>query len=205
VVRSVNRSNGFSCKLDVRNILASKKYSAKMVSPIKGETRVAAWKENLEFIPGTNSKTLLPNGSGTFGLVKDYCNFPEETKKPPKNHSQPMLDFIEDLQQVLIEQRRELNGKNTGFIRINIIKGAKTIEHTDTLQSSMMNNYFMFFPPKKCSEWSRLTLDFSLKVRLWPTFKTSFVYFRDWIVIPFAYKECLEDGKQFIFCRSAKC
>ena len=170
---------------------------------VKGEARLAAWKENFDFIPGTNSETL-PDGTGSFGLVKDYCNVPDGTKNPPKNHSQKMLDFIEDFRNVLIEQRRELNKKNSGFIRINIVKGARTIDHTDTLRSTMMSNYFIFFPPKKCNEWTRSTLDFSLKVRLWPTFKTSFVFFRDEIVIPFAFKECPEGDGKFSFSKESQ-
>jgi hypothetical protein len=182
----------------------STKCTGEMVAPLNGGyTRLAAWKENFDFIPGTKSETL-PNGTGSFGIVKDYCNFPEETKNPPKNHSEEMLDFIEDFRKVLIEQRRELNKKNTGFIRINILKGARTINHTDTLRSTMMNNYFMFFPPKKCSDWTRSTLDFSLKVCLWPTFKTSFVAFRDEIVIPFSYMECPEGDRKFSFSKESK-
>jgi hypothetical protein len=52
---------------------------------------------------------------------------------PPKNHSDEMLKFIEDIRQMLIEQRRALNKRNTAYMRINIIKGANTLYHTDTL------------------------------------------------------------------------
>jgi len=169
------------------------------LNTINGETRVSAWLEGLDFIPGTLSETL-PNGTGTFGLVRDYCNFPEATMNPPKNHSNEMLKFIEDLRQVVIEQRRELNKRNSAIVRINILKGANTIYHTDTLRSTMMTNYFMFFPPKKNSNWSPLTLDFSLKVRLWPTFKTCFVLFRGEVVIPFAYEEC-QGNETFIYTK----
>ena len=45
-----------------------------------------------------------------------------------------MFKFIEDIRQVLIEQRRELSMRNaTSCMWINIIKGAKTVNHTDTL------------------------------------------------------------------------
>jgi hypothetical protein len=63
----------------------------------------------------------------------------------PKNHSEAMPEFIEDLRQVLIEQRRELSKRNTACMRINILKGANTIHHTDTLQSTMMMTSFFIF------------------------------------------------------------
>jgi hypothetical protein len=81
---------------------------------------------------------------------------------------------------------------NSKCLRTNNVKGAETINHTETLHSTCMSNYFIFFPPQKMADtWlDGGSFKFSLKVCNWPKFKTSFVLFRGEIVIPFSYDEC---------------
>lgn len=97
-----------------------------------------------------------------------------------------MVGFLNDLK-VAISKERRLPMKKLECMRLNILKGAKTLCHTDTMRCSMIPNHFILFPSKKdeIGEDSK----FCLKVHKWPRFKTSIVIFEGRYCIPFHYEE----------------
>ena len=167
-----------------------KKRSLKEANNVRtnSKDRVKSWIANIETL--SNNQPTLHDGSGTFGLVTDKCNFVQKWKDPPKTMTVMQKHFLDDLRSALITLRHEVGKKNSECLRIKVVKGAFTVPHTDTLRCTLLSNYFIFFPPLQNLKWERNELEFSIKLQLWPTFKTSFVLFRDQVCIPFQFKGC---------------
>jgi len=131
----------------------------------------------------------LPNGSGSFGLVKDKESKNDNSwGQPPASQSAAQNEFLNDFVKYIAAAGRHLfSGKNKVpkyrllNLRMNIVKGASTISHTDVLRCCLTPNYFMFFTPPGAS--------FALKVRNWPRFKTTFVIYKGRMCIPFEFKD----------------
>ena len=99
------------------------------------------------------------------------------------------------IQKYLIKKKKSCTIQNSKCMRINIIKGARTIQHLDDFRNTMLPNYFIFFPPCKEGEKVDLDFNFALKVIKWPNFKVSFVLYRGKVCIPFNYKACKDNEK----------
>ena len=151
-------------------------------------SRYECWIKGDDFLP--NGQPTVHDGSKTFGLVLDKQNNASSPLSPPISLSMKQKAFLDDLRGAMILHLRNVNNTNSKCLRINILKGAKTLEHTDTLRSSLLPNFFCFFPPKYNDEWTSNDLNFCLRVRNWPLFKTSFVIFRGRICIPFSFQAC---------------
>ena len=152
---------------------------------ISSTVRLAIWLDDKDYLP--NGQPTLHDGSATFGLVLDKCNFIDKALDPPSSMTRKQKEFLSDLQVELVKHRREITKTKSQCLRINILKGADTIGHTDSFRSSLLPNFFVFFPPKHGSEWKSIDLNFCLRVRTWPNFKTSLVIFRGEVCIPFHY------------------
>ena len=164
--------------------------------------RIQAWMNSESHI--NNGQPTLHDGSSSFGLVLDKANLCTD----PLAHAQKMtpmqLQLLEELRKALVTCRRELDDMNSRCLRLNVIKGAETIGHTDSFRSSLLPSYFFFFPPKKNDNWSQIDLHFCLRVRLWRTFKTSFVLFQNQICIPFHYEACPEHHNEFKYSQDCE-
>jgi len=149
--------------------------------------------------------SLLPNGNGTFGTVKDKegptdrtVGQPDSTSRGSAGRWQLLLDIQEHLNLASSHRFSNASGGRMSkdrahFMRVNIVKGAATIAHTDVLRSCMSPNYLVIF---NTPEMERLNSKFVLKVWTWPLFKTSFVWYpRKGYCIPFDYKA--SGGKAF--------
>ena len=157
--------------------------------------RMQAWLNNETYLE--TGQPTLHDGSSSFGLVLDKANLCSDPLAHARKMSAMQLELLRELRDHLVSCRKELKETNSRCLRLNVIKGARTIGHTDSFRSSLLPSYFFFFPPNKNDNWNQIDLHFCLRVRLWPTFKTSFVLFNNQVVIPFHYEACPEHHTQF--------
>ena len=76
-------------------------------------------------------------------------------------------------------------------LRVNFVKGACTLKHTDILRSSSLPNYCYFLSP-----YANKRTKFELVIQNWPHFKTSVVLWNSRLCVPFEYNEG-PSGEQF--------
>ncbi len=166
--------------------------------PSYGIDRLHAWKNGQEFLQ--NGQPTLHDGSASFGLVRDKDNTPDYLGTP-HNISKDQKQFLLDLR-LHLSSCRKMSTTKLQCMRMNIMKGAGTIQHTDTMRCSMLPNFFIFFPPKKLDVWE--CRKFSLTCIKWPNFKTSFVLFRDRVCIPFEFLGSPDPDAKFEYSPSSK-
>lgn len=161
---------------------------------LKPQARLQAYL-NGDLYTEDNSQVLW-NGSATYGLVKDKENAVLKSLHHTEDMTEKEYEVLRSIQEWLISKKKSCRKKNTKCMRINIIKGARTIQHLDDFRNTMLPNYFIFFPP--CKEGGIVDPDFNfaLKVIKWPNFKVSFVLYRGQVCIPFNYKAC-ENNESF--------
>jgi len=178
------------CTLNFPPSAVMKKRRTEVTKNTTAKDRMKAWDLSLDIIP-ENGQPTLHDGSRTFGLVLDKENNPDKALDTPKDLTPEQEELLGQLRTALISARVECNDLNTKFLRINLVKGACTIGHTDNFKNSLLPNYLCILPPKKeAQDWLPPELKFTLRVRLWPCFKTSFVLFRNEICIPFSFGDC---------------
>ena len=167
-----------------------------------GVDRLANWAERGDGLLPNGSK-ILPDSSCSFGLVKD-----KECRDPHKAYGQPCsksnrpperLQFLVNLKEALSNKRRSrlttgikgINSSDNVFstMRINIVKGANTVAHTDVLRSSLLPNYFVQYSPYPQKD----SCNFQLELKNWPLFKTSIVSWNNKLLIPFEYNQGQND------------
>ena len=178
------------CTLNFPPSAVMKKRRTEVTKNTTAQDRMKAWDSSLDII-AENGQPTLHDGSRTYGLVLDKQNNPDKALDTPKDLTPEQEKVLNELRTELIKARQECNESNTQFLRINLVKGACTIWHTDNFKNSLLPNYFCILPPmKEAEDWQPDELQFTLRVRLWPCFKTSFVLFRNEICIPFSFGDC---------------
>ena len=169
---------------------ARKKRRSEVPKNTTNKDRMKAWHSSSEIIP-ENGQPTVHDGSRTFGLVLDKENNPKKALDTPKDLTDQQESILLKLSSALIAAMDECHPSNTRFLRINLVKGAQTIGHTDNFKNSLIPNYLTILPPNKDTEgWVPHELNFSLVVKLCPNFKTSLVIFRNEICIPFSFCDC---------------
>lgn len=169
---------------------ARKKRRSEVPKNTTTKDRMKAWNSSLATIP-ENGQPTLNDGSRTFGLVLDKENNPAKALDRPKELTTKQEAVLHEIRNTLIQARKECNKSNTRFLRINLVKGAQTLAHTDNFKNSLLSNYLCILPPNKdTTGWTHYDLNFTLAVKCWPNFKTSFVKFRNDICIPFSFCDC---------------
>lgn len=167
---------------------------------VKAVERVKAWEQGVDNVE--NGQPAVNDGSGSFGLVKDVGHAKEGVLKMPLfvETKSGMVEFLKDLKLAIAKEKR-ISKKKLECMRLNVLKGANTLCHTDTMRCSMIPNHFILFPSKKdeIGEDSK----FCLMVHKWPRFKTSIVLFEGRQCIPFHYEEGPK-GSQFEFAKGKR-
>ena len=132
---------------------------------------------------------------------KEYIDPHKAYEQPANNSKSPKqrLEFLLNLKQALCNQHgtkfikgiKGVNTQNDVFftMRINIVKGAFTVSHTDVLRNSLLPNYCIFY----CSDPQEQQSNFALKIKKFPRFKTSIVKWKGRMLIPFDYNEGPKD------------
>ena len=166
--------------------------------PSYGIDRLNAWLDGKQTLE--NGQPTLHDGSASFGLVRDKDNT-QNYLATPQCLSNDQKELLLDLKKY-IASRDKMSLKKMECMRMNIVKGAMTIQHTDILRCSMLPNFFIFFPPEKDDVWG--CRKFSLTSIRWPNFKTSFVKFRNRICIPFEFLGCADPDMKFEYSASSK-
>ena len=158
---------------------------------ISGDERLRLWKNGEEMLP--DGHLIVPNGSCSFGLVLDKqgSNHPSPLQ-PPSNTTGKKREYLIDLSKQLINlsygnssltNNNSIHHKHLETMRFNLVKGARSLPHTDVLRSSLLPNYCFFLSP-----FCDRKTEFTLVVKKWPLFKTSIVSFCGQLMIPFEYR-----------------
>ncbi len=92
--------------------------------------RMQAWLKNETHLE--NGQPTLNDGSSSFGLVLDKANLCSDPLAHAQKMSAIQLELLRELRDHLVSCRKELNEMNSRCLRLNVIKGAKTIGHTDS-------------------------------------------------------------------------
>ena len=129
---------------------------------------------NLGFdtVPRSNSEGRI-NGTRTMGLRYENEHTVHLHKRDMCPYSEKHLQFLLTIQQSLKTQYPTLNSEILEYMRVNLVVGAKTKEHTDCQRGATRN--FMLLEPGK---------HFNLRVRPFPKFRSSVVKYDSKFWIP---------------------
>ena len=168
------------------------------------DIRIKGYRQGEDLLP--NGQPTVHDGNGSFGLVKDKENFPLRALHPPVDLKPGQKSFLEDFRIVIYNEKSNImTQENSKCMRMIVLKGAETLAHTDAFRSSLLPNFFLFFAPRNDSNWNKNDLNFSLTVRMWPMFKTSFVKYDGEILIPFDFKDCPTGHDKFEYSSEREC
>ena len=109
-----------------------------------GEERFNLWLQKGPKGVLPNGKTILPDGTASFGLVKDKEHVSDHTPylQPGVNSNPIRVQFLQQLRTAILRHYKTRLNENIGrnqteTLRLNVVKGAMTLKHTDVLRSGI--------------------------------------------------------------------
>lgn len=129
---------------------------------------------NLGFdnVPKSNSAGII-NGTRTMGLRYENEHTVRLHNRAMCPYSEKHVEFLLSIQQSIKIQYPKLTSEMLEFMRVNLVVGAETREHTDCQRGATRN--FMLLEPGK---------HFNLRIRQFPKFKSSVVKYDGLFWIP---------------------
>ena len=182
-------------KETIQSVIHQQKSSFSKKVKLSSNQRYSLWLDGKTHDP--SGKLIIPDGSKSFGLVRDKesKNDPDRMGVPCNSNSPNRLSFLQQLKSSILSTGRlntrlisGLKEEHFETLRMNIVKGACTLKHTDVLRSSLLPNYCYFLSPYQHKETT-----FELVIQTWPHFKTSVVWYKNKLCVPFEYNEGAKD------------